>query len=123
MALSLPPHSKSLGWGSEGGVMLERPKDDETRWNERLQRSGGYIILGVTALVALVYSVLHGTRREWVELCERALPFFGAGLGAVLYLVGLEWVYKNREFKPYWLETSAIIVFLVLWFGLVYFFT
>jgi hypothetical protein len=103
--------------------MLERPKDDETRWNERLQRSGGYVILGVTALVALVYSVLHGKRREWVELCERVLPFFGAGLGAGLYLVGLEWVYKNREFKPYWLETSGIIVFGVLWFGLVYFFT
>jgi hypothetical protein len=57
-----------------------------------------------------------------VEFFKAVLPLFGAGLGAGLYFVGLEWVYKNREFKPYWVMTSVGIVFLVLWFGLVYLF-
>jgi len=100
-----------------------RPKDDETRRREWLQQSGGYII--PAALVGLAYSVPHGDRREWVEFFERALPFFGAGLGAGLYLVGLEWVYKKRYRRPSepLAEISAIIVFFVLWFGLLYFFT
>ena len=105
--------------------MLERPKDDETRRRERQLRSGPYVILGATALVGLAYCVLYRDRREWVEFFERALPFFGAGLGAGLYLVGLEWVYKKRYRRPSepLAEISAIIVFFVLWFGLLYFFT
>ena len=99
-----------------------RPKDDETRRREWLQQSGGYII--PAALVGLAYSVPHGDRREWVEFFERALPFFGAGLGAGLYAVGLICVQVKKHYRfSEWAVTSVGIVFLVLWFGLVYFFT
>jgi hypothetical protein len=53
---------------------------------------------------------------------DRVLPFVGAGLGAALYAVGLEW-YKKRYGRPFLAENSVIIVFLLLWFGLLYFFT
>jgi hypothetical protein len=104
--------------------MLERPKDDETRRRERQLRSGPYVILGATALVGLAYCVLYRDRREWVEFFERALPFFGAVLGAGLYAVGLICVQVKKHYRfSEWAVTSVGIVFLVLWFGLVYFFT
>ena len=57
-------------------------------------------------------------------IMDRVLPFLGAALGAALYAVGLEW-YKKRYGRPLGgvAESSVTIVFFILWFGLLYFFT